>query len=152
MSDVSLWQLACDGSAVPNPGRQGLAAVLRSPDGARHVRAMAWPSSGCNNEAELRALMLGLTMAQAHGARQLRIQTDSSVLVDQLADGRAPTIQRLLPLLREALDALAGFDHVQWLWVPRHRNAEADALARGVHGLGPKPGRPVGMKKNRRKL
>lgn len=152
MSDVSLWQLACDGSAVPNPGRQGLAAVLRSPDGARHVRAMAWPSSGCNNEAELRALMLGLTMAQAHGARQLRIQTDSSVLVDQLADGRAPTIQRLLPLLSEALDALAGFDHVQWLWVPRHRNAEADALARGVHGLGPKPGRPVGMKKNRRKL
>ncbi len=152
MSDVSLWQLACDGSAVPNPGRQGLAAVLRSPDGARHVRAMAWPSSGCNNEAELRALMLGLAMAQAHGARQLRIQTDSSVLVDQLADGRAPTIQRLLPLLREALDALAGFEHVQWLWVPRHRNAEADALARGVHGLGPKPGRPVGMKKNRRKL
>lgn len=152
MSDVSLWQLACDGSAVPNPGRQGLAAVLRSPDGARHVRAMAWPSSGCNNEAELRALMLGLTMAQAHGAKQLRIQTDSSVLVDQLADGRAPTIQRLLPLLSEALDALAGFDHVQWLWVPRHRNAEADALARGVHGLGPKPGRPVGMKKNRRKL
>ena len=116
------------------------------------MRAMAWPSSGCNNEAELRALMLGLTMAQAHGAKQLRIQTDSSVLVDQLADGRAPTIQRLLPLLREALDALAGFDHVQWLWVPRHRNAEADALARGVHGLGPKPGRPVGMKKNRRKL
>lgn len=152
MSDVSLWQLACDGSAVPNPGRQGLAAVLRSPDGERHVRAMAWPSSGCNNEAELRALMLGLTMAQAHGAKQLRIQTDSSVLVDQLADGRAPTIQRLLPLLREALDALAGFEHVQWLWVPRHRNAEADALARGVHGLGPKPGRPVGMKKNRRKL
>lgn len=151
-SDVSLWQLACDGSAVPNPGRQGLAAVLRSPEGERHAQAMAWPSSGCNNEAELRALMLGLAMAQAHGARQLQIQTDSSLLVDQLADGRAPTIQRLLPLLKDAQDALAGFDQVQWLWVPRHRNAEADALARGVHGLGPKPGRSVGSKKNRRKL
>lgn len=126
--------------------------MLRSPTGERHAQAMAWPSSGCNNEAELRALMLGLAMAQAHGARHLQIQTDSSLLVDQLADGRAPTIQRLLPLLKDAQDALAGFNHVQWLWVPRHRNAEADALARGVHGLGPKPGRSVGSKKNRRKL
>lgn len=152
MSDVSLWQLACDGSAVPNPGRQGLAAVLRSPSGERHAQAMAWHSSGCNNEAELRALMLGLAMAQAHGVMHLHIQTDSSVLVDQLADGRAPTIQRLLPLLQEARNALASFELVQWLWVPRHRNAEADALARGVHGLRPKPGRVVGSKKNRRKL
>lgn len=152
MTDVSLWQLACDGSAVPNPGRQGLAAVLRSPSGERHAQAMAWPSSGCNNEAELRALMLGLAMAQAHGARHLRIQTDSSLLLEQLADGRVPSIQRLLPLLTDAAIALTGFDHVQWLWVPRHRNAEADALARGVHGLGPKPGRVVGSKKKRRKL
>lgn len=152
MSDVSLWQLACDGSAVPNPGRQGLGAVLVSPEGERHVRTMVWPTSGCNNEAELRALMLGLAMARVHGARDLRVQTDSSLLVEQLADGRTPTIHRLMPLLQEASEALAAFDRVQWLWVPRHRNAEADALARGVHGLSPKPGRPVGVKKNRRKV
>lgn len=149
MSDATLWQLACDGSAVPNPGKQGIAAVLISPDGDRHARAMAWPDSGCNNEAELRALLLGLSMAQAQGARQLRIQTDSSVMVEQLSTGSMPTIQRLLPVLTEAQLALARFEHIEWHWVPRHRNAEADALARGVHGLGPKLSRHRRGKKRR---
>lgn len=149
MSDASLWHLSCDGSAVPNPGKQGLAAVLVSPAGERHARAMAWPDSGCNNEAELRALLLGLSMAQAHGAKQLRIQTDSSLLVAQLSSGATPTIQRLLPVLNEAQLALACFEHIEWRWVPRHRNAEADALARGVHGLGPKLSRQHSGKKRR---
>ncbi len=100
---------------------------------------MAWHAPGCNNEAELRALLLGLSMAQTHGAKHLCIQTDSSVLVAQLAEGAAPTIQRLLPVLNEAQLALTCFEHIEWRWVPRHRNAEADALARAVHGLRPKP-------------
>lgn len=111
---------------------------------------MAWPTAGCNNEAELRALMLGLQMAHRLGARRVRIQTDSSVVIDQLAEGRTPSIERLLPVLQEALVWLARFEYIDWHWVPRHRNAPADALARGVHGLGPKPGRAKGVKKNRR--
>ena len=33
------WVAYCDGSAVPNPGRIGLGAVLTEPDGTRHLRA-----------------------------------------------------------------------------------------------------------------
>lgn len=113
---------------------------------------MAWPTAGCNNEAELRALTLGLQMAHRLGARHVRIQTDSSVVIDQLAEGRTPTIERLHTVLQEAQAWLARFEHIAWQWVPRHRNAPADALARGVHGLGAKPGRAKGVKKNRRKV
>ena len=33
---------------------------------------------------------------------------------------------------------LAAFGPVQWQWVPRHRNTEADALARAALGMAPK--------------
>ncbi len=93
--------------------------------------------------------MLGLTRAQELGARALLIHTDSSVLVEQLGSGRAPTIQRLHGLLIEAQALLVAFEHIQWQWVPRHRNAEADALARGVHGLQPKVTRTSKKRKPR---
>ncbi|MDP1566066.1 MAG: ribonuclease H, partial [Polaromonas sp.] len=49
------WIIYADGSAVPNPGRMGLGAVLVAPDGTRHVLSMATDARGCNNEAEARA-------------------------------------------------------------------------------------------------
>lgn len=135
------WRIHCDGSAVPNPGRMGLGAVLVAPDGTRHTLSIAPPERGCNNEAELRALMAALHEARARGAMALRIHTDNSILVAQLGSPGAPPIARLAALFDEARALLAGFDSVSLEWVPRHRNAEADALARAALGMAPKPGR-----------
>ena len=55
------WVIHCDGSAWPNPGRMGLGAVLTGPDGTvQHQISEATTFTGCNNEAELRALMQAL--------------------------------------------------------------------------------------------
>ena len=55
------WVVHCDGSAVPNPGRMGLGAVLVGPGGAtQHTISEATTFTGCNNEAELRALLRAL--------------------------------------------------------------------------------------------
>ncbi len=135
------WVIHCDGSAIPNPGRMGLGAVLVAPDGTRHPLSQATHTTGCNNEAELGALVMALHEARARGATVLQIHSDSSVLVEQLA-GTAnpkPPIARLEPLYGAARSLLQSFAQVQLQWIPRHRNGEADALARAALGAAPKP-------------
>lgn len=143
------WTIYCDGSAVPNPGRMGLGAVLVAPDGTRHALSMGTDARGCNNEAEARALMAALQDAQARGAQALQIYSDSSLLVAQLGAGVEPPVLRLAALYEEARALLATFTHTSMHWIPRHRNGEADALARAALGLLPK--RLVKSPKKRRR-
>lgn len=134
------WVIHCDGSAIPNPGRMGLGAVLVAPDGTRHCLSQATHTTGCNNEAELCALVLALNEAQARGAAALQIYSDSSILVEQLAAaGSTPPIARLEPLYGAARRLLQSFAQVHLQWIPRYRNGEADALARAALGAPPKP-------------
>lgn len=146
---ISPWTIYSDGSAVPNPGRMGLGAVLVAPDGTRHVLSMATDARGCNNEAEARALMAALRDAHARGATALLIYSDSSLLVAQLGAVDVPPVLRLAALYEEVSALLATFTHTSLHWIPRHRNGEADALARAALGLLPK--RPVKSPKKRRR-
>ena len=125
-----------DGSALPNPGPMSLGAVLRLPDGARHTLSLNLRRSGCNNEAELLALMAALQEARTLGVRHVTLRTDSSVLVEQLGEpGPRPVrpILRLEPLFAQARGLMGAFEEIRLQWVPRHRNLEADALARAAH-------------------
>ncbi|MGQ2978156.1 MAG: ribonuclease HI family protein [Polaromonas sp.] len=144
------WVIHCDGSAVPNPGRMGLGAVLVAPEGTRHVLSTAADARGCNNEAEARALMLALRDAQARGARVLQIYSDNSLLVAQLGAGAAPPVLRLAALYDQVAALLASFAYTSLHWIPRHRNGEADALARAALGLAPKGPVKRGKAKKRR--
>jgi len=143
------WTVHCDGSAVPNPGRMGLGAVLVAPDGTRHTLSRATHTVGCNNEAELRALMAALQVLQDHQATALLAYSDNSILVDQLMNAAAGPIGRLAPLYDEARALWASFGTARLHWIPRHRNGEADALARLALGMGPKPPAPLRKKRRR---
>ncbi|MCM2347756.1 MAG: reverse transcriptase-like protein [Acidovorax soli] len=144
------WVVHCDGSAMPNPGRMGLGVVLCAPDGARHTFAQATHTTGCNNEAELRALLLALAELQARGASALQVHSDSSILVEQLGGTPVVPIARLQDLFDQARRLLQTFGPVQLQWIPRRRNAEADALARAALGLAPKPpARPIGQRRKK---
>ena len=146
----SPWILYCDGSAMPNPGRMGMGVVLCAPDGTRHTLAQATHTTGCNNEAELRALLLALGELQARGASALLVYSDSSILVEQLGGKAARPIARLHDLLDEARTLLQSFAAVRLQWIPRHRNTEADALARAALGAAPKPpARPYGKRRKK---
>ncbi|MGJ7496777.1 ribonuclease HI family protein [Variovorax sp. RT4R15] len=136
--DAQIWLVHCDGSAMPNPGRMGLGAVIVAPDGTRHTLSQATGERGCNNEAELRALMAALREARALGATAVRACSDNRILVEQLGDAAVKPVERLAPLFDEARALLRSFDAVALTWIPRHRNGEADALARAALGFPPK--------------
>jgi ribonuclease HI len=144
------WTVYCDGSAMPNPGRMGAGAVITAPDGTRHALSQASHAVGCNNEAELRALTLALGELKALGATAVRAYTDNSILVEQLGGAAARPIVRMAALYEAARALLASFEEASLQWVPRHRNQEADALARASLGVGPKPPSKAGKKTRRR--
>lgn len=137
------WVVHCDGSAVPNPGRMGFGAVMTDPQGRCHTVSLASHDTGCNNEAELRALMAALRELKSLGAAVLQVFSDNSILVAQLTGDGGPPIARLAALFDEARMLLRTFEQVSLQWIPRHRNGQADALARAALGLplkaAPKP-------------
>ena len=132
------WTVHTDGTAWPNPGRMGLGAVLVAPDGRRLTLSIAAPQSGCNNEAELRAVMAALALARAEGAEVVRLHCDNSIVVAELAGTAPRPMARLHGLFDEARVLAASFRRLELVWIPRHRNAEADVLARAAVGLAPK--------------
>lgn len=134
------WRIQCDGSAVPNPGAMGLGAVLTAPDGTRHEMSQATICRGCNNEAELRALIAALQAVQSWGGRTVCAYSDNRVLVDHLTGKPTGPFIRLAGLFDDARRLLARFEDATVVWIPAHRNGEADALARQALGL---PGRPA---------
>lgn len=120
---------------MPNPGRMAIGVVLTGPDGSQHTIGQVLHGRGCNNEAELRALQAGLLRAQELGASSLRIYTDSQWVIEQLAPQTVPGVHvrptlRLAPWLEVVQPLVHSFEQVQWRWIPRHLNTEADALAR----------------------
>ena len=114
---------------------------MLAPDGSRHVLSASPQGTGCNNEAELRAVTLALEDIRTRGAAVVRVCSDNSIVVAQLSAreaGAAAPIARLAAMFDEARALASSFAHVEMVWVPRSRNAEADALARGALGVGPK--------------
>jgi ribonuclease HI len=141
------WTVYCDGSAMPNPGRMGIGAVITAPDGTRHTLSQATHAIGCNNEAELRALTLALQDLRARGVTAVRAYSDNSILVEQLGAAETKPIARMAELFDDARALLGSFEHAQVRWIPRHRNGEADALARAALGFAPKPPARPGKKR-----
>lgn len=134
-NDSGQWRAWYDGSALPNPGKIGLGAIVEAPDGRRLQHSSPAKHSGCNNEAELYALCAVLDLAFAAGARRLVATGDSDFVVQHL-QGKATThIERLCALLAAAQERIARFEAVDLRWVPRHRNEEANLLARRALGL-----------------
>jgi ribonuclease HI len=133
------WQAWFDGSALPNPGKIGIGVLLVAPDGTRSESSRLLNCTGCNNEAELHALCVALEMAVAAGARRLLLRGDSDVAVRYARGPDGTRIERLLVLVLRARDWLARFEEARLLWIPRHRNAEADRLSRQALGLARSP-------------
>jgi ribonuclease HI len=72
---------------------------------------------------------IGLRYALERGAREVRVFSDSELLVRQLGGRYRVKNPGLLPLFREAQSLLARFESARVTHVPREENREADALA-----------------------
>ena len=118
-----------DGAARGNPGPSAAGVVIEGPGGAVVLRLGLPLGRGTNNEAEYRALILGLEEARRLGARSVSVRTDSELLARQL-EGRyrvkAPNLRPLFARVSGLVSAFAGHEVRH---VPREENALADEMA-----------------------
>jgi ribonuclease HI len=85
---------------------------------------------GTHNTAEWHALILGLRMALAHGARHVVVYGDSMLVVKQINREWKTEHAALLSLRTQAEELLALFESWRVDWVPRRENRRADELGR----------------------
>jgi ribonuclease HI len=102
--------------------------VITDPDGNVIDRANAYIGEATNNEAEYRALLLGLDRALSLGARVVEIVNDSELIAHQVTGRYKVKKETLRMLHQQALAALGAFERWSIRPVPRESNAEADTL------------------------
>jgi len=119
-----------DGASSGNPGPCGCAAVVKTAGGETVLEKARAFGPATSNVAEYQGLLLGLEVAATLHPRRLTIRSDSELLVRQVAGQYKVRSPHLKPLWQRARKLLGPFETVDIERIPRHQNAEADALAR----------------------
>ncbi len=118
-----------DGAARGNPGPAGAGVWIAAAGGRQaeeHYQALGRTT---NNVAEYRALLLALARAEALGAEEVEIFSDSELLVRQVTGSYRVKAEHLKPLVGEAVRRAKAFRKFSIAHVPREKNRSADRLA-----------------------
>jgi ribonuclease H / adenosylcobalamin/alpha-ribazole phosphatase len=120
-----------DGGSRGNPGPAGFGALVRDPaTGAVLKEAFDSIGTATNNVAEYAGLIAGLRAAAelAPGA-DVEVRMDSKLVVEQMSGRWQIKHQNLRTQARIAREAAGRLGRINYVWVPRARNADADRLA-----------------------
>lgn len=119
-----------DGGARGNPGPAGIGVVLEL-DGQTH-NFKEYIGETTNNQAEYKAVILGLKKAKELGAEEVDVFLDSELVQQQLNQKYKVKNKDLAPLFVKAWNLSIGFKKVKYTHVSRNDNKEADALVNKV--------------------
>ncbi|XP_038971178.1 uncharacterized protein LOC120104328 [Phoenix dactylifera] len=122
------WVLYVDGSSTLGGSEAGL--ILTSPDGVVAEQALRLEFPASNNEAEYEALIARLKLAKELKAEDLRVFSDSQLVVSQVLEdfeAKEPSMQKYLQKVRELISALGSFN-IQH--IPRTENLRADEFSK----------------------
>ena len=141
---VGSARIHIDGAARGNPGPAGVGVLVLGADGRVLERLGSSIGEATNNVAEYRALLLALERAQTLGCDDIKVYSDSELLVRQLQGRYQVKHPMLLRLYKAARTRIAGFRRFSIHHVPREQNADADALANRAIEEACRPGRGKG--------
>ena len=124
------WFVAhCDGGSRGNPGPSGYGAVIEDPQGRIVARLSQYLGRQTNNYAEYSGLLAVLEWALENGAKQLRVVSDSELMVNQVKGRYKVGSPGLRPLWEEAKRRAAKLQRFDIGHTLRGGNKEADRLA-----------------------
>jgi len=124
--------LFTDGGARGNPGPSAAGIFLYTSDKSFIKEIGVYLGKGTNNEAEYRALTIGLKTAIKSGAKNLMCFLDSELIVKQLNGVYKVKNERLKVFFEEIKVLEKGFEMVNYKHVPRGKNKKADSLVNEV--------------------
>jgi probable phosphoglycerate mutase len=118
-----------DGGARGNPGPAGYGVRIESADGTVLDELHGALGIATNNVAEYNGLLAALRWAVDHDARDLRVRSDSELLVKQMLGHYKVKHPGLQPLAAQARLLLMQLGRVSFEHVRREHNVEADRLS-----------------------
>ena len=122
-------QLFSDGASRGNPGEAGAGITILDDQGNELAGTGQYLGQCTNNEAEYRALLLGLAKCAEFGSGRLRVHLDSELIVKQVRGEYRVKHPNLKPLFEQAMQKLSGFASFSITHVRREKNKRADELA-----------------------
>lgn len=120
-------KLFTDGGARGNPGPAGIGVVIK--DGDKIIlEANEYIGETTNNQAEYKALILGLEKAKELKAEEAECFLDSELVTKQMNGEYKVKNKELAPLFVKAWNLSLGFKKIIFKHIYRENNKEADRL------------------------
>jgi len=117
-----------DGGSRGNPGPAAAAFVLKDTSGKRLLAKGIFLGRATNNVAEYTAALSALEAAKKFDVGQIKILSDSELLVRQINGEYKVKSEKIAPLFRQIINLLKDFESWEVKHVPREKNKEADSL------------------------
>jgi len=125
-----------DGGSRGNPGPAGAGIVIRSADDDTVLfTGGEFLGQQTNNTAEYAALLAGLKAAAKLGAGEVKVLSDSQLLVRQMTGQYRVKNPNLQKLHEQAQDLLGQFSRCTFDHIRREENTDADRLANQAMNL-----------------
>ena len=121
--------LYTDGASRGNPGPAGAGALIVDREGTTVAEKAVYLGEATNNQAEYRALLIGLQEAVELAPARLTVRMDAELIVKQLNGEYRVRNRDLLPLYGRVRDLVQRFTEIRFVHVPREENTHADRLA-----------------------
>ena len=124
-----------DGGSRGNPGPAGYGALVSDADTGEVLAEVSDDlGTATNNVAEYSGLVAGLQAAvRIAPGGDIEVRMDSRLVVEQMSGRWKIKDETLRSLAQTAQETSAQLGNVTYTWVPRARNARADALDRRAH-------------------
>ncbi|KAJ3704029.1 hypothetical protein LUZ61_007734 [Rhynchospora tenuis] len=127
-SEDEVWHVYVDGAASERGS--GVGVEIIGPKGEKFHYAIHLTFNVSNNVAEYEALLAGLRLTEATGAKKVKVHTDSQLVVNQISGEYATTNEKLMLYLEKVKAIIATFEMASVEYVPRTQNETADALSK----------------------
>jgi ribonuclease HI len=124
---IRAWAMYLDGSACGDGC--GIGILLVSPRGATYSFSIRLHTACTNNLAKYEAVRRGMELLQEAGAEAVEIFGDSKLVISQLTEDYRCESELLFPLWVQCQELMTQFRYINFYWIPRARNSEANDLA-----------------------
>lgn len=132
MSQKDLYTLNTDGGSRGNPGPAAAGLVIKDKNNELIKSLGEYLGICTNNDAEYRAVILGLETAKSLGIKNIICVMDSELVVKQLNGEYRIKIQRLKDFVLKVRKLEKNFESVTYTHVLRDENTEADLIVNSV--------------------
>jgi len=123
------YKMQFDGCSKNNPGLSGAGAVIYHFDQEIWAEDFFVGEMFTNNHAEYAGLILGLQQAKLLGIKNLKVEGDSLLIINQMKGLYKCKSIHLIELYDKAKELEEYFDNIEFCHIFRNKNKRADELS-----------------------